>query len=104
MIQRELIEILRNRIGKGKALVILGARQTGKTTLLKNIVANRKSVLWLNGDEPDVKLLFEGATSSKLRSAIGQYKIVIVDEAQQIKDVGFKLKQKFSMEYVRVCF
>jgi hypothetical protein len=60
--------------------------------LLKDMVKSRKNVLWLNGDEPDVKLLFEGATSSKLRSAIGLNKIVIIDEAQQIEDIGMKLK------------
>ena len=92
MIKRQLTKILQGRIGKGKALVILGARQTGKTTLLKDMVKNRKNVLWLNGDEPDIRLLFEGATSSKLKSAIGSNKIVIIDEAQQIEDIGMKLK------------
>ncbi len=92
MIKRKLDKLLRDKMGKGKALVILGARQTGKTTLLKNMVKNRKNVLWLNGDEPDVKLLFEGATSSKLKSLIGSNRTVIIDEAQQIEDIGQKLK------------
>jgi predicted AAA+ superfamily ATPase len=70
----------------------MGARQTGKTTLLKEIIKDTSDVLWLNADEPDVSVLLEHATSSRLRQLIGSKRIVIIDEAQRIRDIGLKLK------------
>ena len=92
MIKRQLSDILNNRIGKGKALIIFGARQTGKTTLLSNLLKKRERVLWLNGDDPDVSTLFQNASSTKLRSFINTNKIIVIDEAQRIEDIGLKLK------------
>jgi predicted AAA+ superfamily ATPase len=54
MINRYLESIIEGRMGQGKAIVLLGARQVGKTTMLKNLLARRDDVLWLNGDEQDV--------------------------------------------------
>jgi predicted AAA+ superfamily ATPase len=46
----------------------MGARQTGKTTLLKKIVNQQGKVLWLSADEPAVIALFEGSTPSRLKA------------------------------------
>lgn len=51
MINRYLESIIASRMGQGKAIVLFGARQVGKTTMLKNLLARRDDVLWLNGDE-----------------------------------------------------
>jgi len=51
MINRYLESIIGGRMGQGKAIVLFGARQVGKTTMLKNLLARRDDVLWLNGDE-----------------------------------------------------
>ncbi len=59
----------------------MGARQTGKTTLLKKIVNQKEKVLWLSADEPDVIALFEGSTSSRLKALFYGKKIVVIDEA-----------------------
>ena len=59
MIQRILSENIQNRLNKGKAIVLMGARQVGKTTLIKELFKNYSDVFWLNGDETDVQLLFE---------------------------------------------
>ena len=70
----------------------MGARQVGKSTLLSNLFGAQKDVLWLNGDESDVRDLFENISSTRLKAIIGQNKLVVIDEAQRIKDIGLKLK------------
>ena len=77
---------------KGKIVVLAGARQVGKTTLLKQILRNKEGVLWLNGDEMQVQNLFNNASADRLLSEFGNNKIVILDEAQRIKDIGLRLK------------
>ena len=77
---------------KGKVIILLGARQVGKTTLLKQILTKNEEVLWLNGDEMQVQNLFNNASADRLLSEFGNNKIVILDEAQRIKDIGLRLK------------
>jgi hypothetical protein len=76
----------------GKAIILMGARQTGKTTLLKNSVGREDHVLWMNADEPDIISLFEEVTSTRLKSIFTGKKIVVIDEAQRIPDIGLKMK------------
>ena len=59
MITRVLEESIRNKLGQDKAIVIMGARQVGKTTLLKHLFKEKEGILWLNGDEQDTRALFE---------------------------------------------
>jgi len=92
MINRKLSSEIEKRMFGGKAILLMGARQTGKTTLLKNLVGRKEEVLWINADEPDIISLFEEVTSTRLRSIFTGKKIVIIDEAQRIPDVGLKLK------------
>ena len=92
MITRQLQDTITHVLYHGKAIIIMGARQVGKSTLLKQLFDNQPNVLWLNGDEPDVRSVFEQATSSRLKAIIGKHKIVILDEAQRIRDIGIKLK------------
>lgn len=92
MIKRHLESEIEKDFFKGKAIILLGARQVGKTTLMKEICKNKDEVLWLDADDPDTQLLFEKPTSTRLRTIIGSHKILVVDEAQRIKDIGIKLK------------
>lgn len=92
MIKRSLEKIINAKLGSGKAVVILGARQTGKTTLLKRIFQNNNKIIWLNGDEPDVQSIFEHVTSTRLKAIIGRKKYLIIDEVQRIQECGLKLK------------
>ncbi len=75
-----------------KALIILGARQVGKTTLLNKIVGKGKDVLYFNGDESDTRELLSGITSTRLQQLFSGYKTVVIDEAQMIPDIGLTLK------------
>jgi len=92
MISRLLEKNIKDNFFKGKAIIILGARQVGKTTLLKKIANNIENVLWLNADTFEVQTLFEEASSKRFMSIIKNNKIVIIDEAQRIKNIGLKLK------------
>lgn len=92
MINRTLTNILRTRLGCGKAIIIMGPRQVGKTTLLRELFPAGNDVLFLNGDELDVRQLFENISSSRLKAIIGTKKTVVIDEAQRIGDIGLRLK------------
>lgn len=92
MIEREQKAAIERQIGGNKAIVIYGARQVGKSTLLHSMFDSRDDVLWLNGDDLDVQRLFAEMTSTRLRTLIGGNKWLILDEAQRIKDVGLRLK------------
>jgi len=93
MIQRKLLSVLQAKLNKRKAIILIGARQVGKTTLLKKIPGfAKKKILWLNGDEADTRALFQSASVTQLKKLIGKNEIVIVDEAQRIKNIGVGLK------------
>ena len=91
MIKRTLIDKLSDSTLKNKAIVVLGPRQVGKTTLVKEFLRD-KQVLFLNGDDPDVRRMLEDAGISKLTALLGNYKWVFIDEAQRIKDIGMVAK------------
>lgn len=92
MIIRTQLEELKNYIFKGKAIIIFGARQVGKTSLIKNAISNF-SYLWLNGDEPDTQLLLENITTDRLKIIIGENKLLVIDEAQMIHNIGLLIKR-----------
>ncbi len=92
MISRILDNTVKKSLFIGKAIIIMGPRQVGKTTLLENLTKNKKDVRWLYADEQDVQSLFDNPSSTRLKKEFGNAKIVVIDEAQRIKDVGIKLK------------
>lgn len=94
MIQRTLETLLLSRFSAKKALIILGARQIGKTTLVKSIATHVKerSVLYINCDDPGTRTLLTDADMAELRRIIGTASIVVIDEAQRIRNVGIILK------------
>ena len=92
MIQRKLTDILSHRLFQGKAIILIGARQVGKTTMLKELISNEKQVLWFNADELSVRNIFENVSVERFRSLFENNKIVVIDEAQRIENIGLKLK------------
>ncbi len=93
MIKRSLQSIIKEELFKCKAIIVFGPRQSGKTTLIKSIVNSLKySYKWLNADEADVRRLFVDATSTGLRAVIGDNKILVIDEAQRINNIGLAIK------------
>lgn len=92
MISRTISQKITSLFGSRKAILIMGARQVGKSTLLKQLLKDRNDVLWLNGDDWDVQDLFSTITSTRLRAIIGDNRFVVVDEAQRIPEIGLRLK------------
>lgn len=92
MVERRLKTVITGKLGKGKAILLMGPRQVGKTTLLKELFKEDSETLWLNGDEPDIYELFENISSTRLKAIFGNKKNIVIDEAQRISDIGLKLK------------
>jgi len=93
MITRQLQHIIQANLFKNKAILIYGARQVGKTTLVHSLVKKYiNQTLFLNGDDADVRDILTHVSSTKLKPVIGQHKIVVLDEAQRIPETGLVLK------------
>ncbi len=91
MFERTLENTIKKKINGGKAIVVVGARQVGKTTLLKEILKD-KNYLFLDADDPSTRSLLQNPTTEQIRTFIGDYKYVFLDEAQRITDIGLTLK------------
>ncbi|VAW29556.1 Prokaryotic ATPase [hydrothermal vent metagenome] len=93
MIVRSIQTELENTLFKGKAILLFGARQVGKTTLLEELEKARpENTLQISGDEPDIRALLASITSTQLKNYIGQSTLFIIDEAQRITNIGLTLK------------
>ncbi|MBS9774633.1 MAG: ATP-binding protein [Tenacibaculum sp.] len=91
MFNRFIKKSIDKKINGGKAIVIVGARQVGKTTLLKELLKG-KNYLFLDADDPTTRTLLTQPTTEQIRSIIGDYKYIFLDEAQRIKGIGLTLK------------
>jgi predicted AAA+ superfamily ATPase len=93
MIKRALQERLKSRVDYKKAIVLLGPRQAGKTTLITEIAAGLNAeYLYINGDDPAMRLLWNNPTQSFIINYIGNHKVVVIDEAQRLGNIGLSAK------------
>jgi len=93
MIARTIEQQLNNRLFKGKAILIFGPRQSGKSTVVETMLTDGgHDYLFMSGDEADTLELLSRTTAPKLKAIFGAYKIVFIDEAQRIPDIGLTLK------------
>ncbi|MCX2473910.1 ATP-binding protein [Pedobacter sp. MC2016-05] len=73
--------------------MLTGARQVGKTTLLKELVKETGlPSIFLNCDEAEVRNTLENTSFERLKSIIGNNKIIFIDEAQRVGGIGLTLK------------
>ncbi len=94
MITRQLQGVIEERMFQGKAIIVIGARQVGKTTLFQQVLEKRaEKALTLNCDEPEVKNMLANANAQQLRLLIGDAEIVVIDEAQRVTEIGMVLKR-----------
>lgn len=96
ILQRDLQRQIEDSLFKGKLIVIYGARQVGKTTLVREIQKKYPNdSLYLNCDEPDIKNALTDKTSTQLKSYFGNNRLIIIDEAQRVSNIGLTLKLAF---------
>ena len=93
MYKRELLPIIQNRCFQHKAILLLGARQVGKTTLLVEFAKNlTNKVLFLNCDETTTVSLLTNRNLRELQLLVGDATVVIIDEAQKVDNIGLTIK------------
>ena len=93
MYKRDLQSVIQERCFQGKAIILLGARQVGKTTLLKKIIQEQHvEALYLNCDEPQTVAAFTNCNLKELQMIVGANKFVVIDEAQKVDNIGLTLK------------
>jgi len=93
MIQRELEREIRARMGERKAVIIMGPRQVGKSTLFHSIFDHEDGVLWLNADNGAECDLLRDASAQRIRTIVGRNRYLVIDEAQQLHNAGLTLKR-----------
>jgi predicted AAA+ superfamily ATPase len=91
MYHRALTNNILTKFGKGKAIILVGPRQVGKTTLIRELL-KEKSHLFLDGDDPTVRQLLNNPNTEQIKTILGTNKLVFIDEAQRIKGLGLTLK------------
>lgn len=91
MYLRFLKDKIDKKMGSGKAIVVIGPRQVGKTTLIKSLL-DSKEYLFLDGDNPKTRALLSNANTEEIRTILGKYKYVFIDEAQRIEGIGITMK------------
>ena len=93
MYKRDLQSVIQERCFQGKAIILLGARQVGKTTLLKKIIQEQHvDALYLNCDEPQTISALTNCNLKELQMIVGANKFVVIDEAQKVDNIGLTLK------------
>lgn len=93
MFKRLQIAEAKDYLFKRKALIVFGARQVGKTTFAEQLLENvTEDILYLNGDNFDTRENLSKPNVSLLTNIIGDNKIVFLDEAQRIPNIGILIK------------
>lgn len=93
VIPREIEAKIENKLFKNKVIILYGARQVGKTTLVKNLLKKYPDrSMYLNCDEPDIRNALTDKTSTEIKSFLGDKRVVVLDEAQRVSNIGLTLK------------
>jgi predicted AAA+ superfamily ATPase len=91
MIVRELSQKISSLEHLKKAVLVVGPRQVGKTTLIKSLIGEKPHILF-TGDDPATRQLLSNITLTELKRIMETHSIVFVDEAQRINSIGLTLK------------
>lgn len=93
MILRTLQTSLKEKLFKGKAILLFGPRQVGKSTLVEALLKEiGREYLYMNGDDSDIRETLSNTSATKLKAIAGNKTIVFIDEAQRISNIGITLK------------
>ncbi len=93
MYKPRFFSALDNYFSPGKALIIYGPRRTGKTTLVKNFLKDTSlKYLFVTGDDIRIQTLLSSKDVNKILEFVENFQLLVIDEAQQIPEVGSGLK------------
>lgn len=93
MIIRSFEDKIKKRLRDNKAIIVLGPRQSGKTTFVDELIAHYKlDALVMSGDDVDDRNKLTNTSAAKLRQLIGKHKVLVIDEAQRIENIGITIK------------
>lgn len=98
LIKRQLQQVIRERLFQGKAIILIGARQVGKSTLFEQILSDgdlkisQEQILTIYCDDAESRKIIENANLVDLRQIVAGKRIVMIDEAQRVHGIGLKLK------------
>lgn len=91
-INRTIEESLKRDFFKGKIIILVGPRQVGKTTLINHILENYSSIITFSGDDRKDRNTLAQNSFAFLDNLIGEKKVIFIDEAQKIEEIGNTLK------------
>lgn len=92
MIERDVKKYIITALASKKVIILYGARQVGKTTLVKDILKSIPGGLYLSCDEPDIREAFTDKTSTEMKAFIRGSRTIVLDEAQRVPHIGLALK------------
>ena len=92
MISRTIIPNLSKYMHKNRAIIIYGARRTGKTTILNALADSLSNIHYINCDLIDGQESFNFRNIDEIKLRFGRYSYLLIDEAQRVRDIGIKLK------------
>ncbi len=104
MVQRNIQTSIEGLIDFDKAIIIKGARQVGKTTLIKALLAGKSNVLWIDGDDPQDRLLWNNTSKANLKLYIADFDFIVFDEAQRIENIGLTVKMILDLKMKKQVF
>jgi len=91
MIKRTIEERIESKIGRGKAIMVIGPRQVGKTTMIRKFLSD-KDYKFFDGDDPVIRETLNTPNTEEIRVLLGNKKVVFIDEAQRINNIGLTMK------------
>lgn len=93
MFSRSLKNQLRQKLFQGKAIIVTGARQTGKTTLSMELVNSFKGKTKIfNCDNPTDREMLHDKDLEFLIQLVGEAEIIFIDEGQKVQNIGQTVK------------
>ena len=94
IINRAIFNEVKAQIKPGRVLLLLGARRVGKSHLLRQVISelNQSELLLLNGEDQTTIDRMAVRSVENFKVLLGNAKFLFIDEAQNIPDIGTKLK------------
>lgn len=93
IIRRAIEKPVMKRVDYKKTIIVTGPRQSGKTTLLRAVAENiDPNYQYINGDDPAIRTLWDNPSQALLRQILGNRKVILIDEAQRLPNIGLSTK------------